>query len=494
LISQQIAINPLILFQYDGNGTKTEATNHDYFDLVTSSPNPEQNAIDFRTAVQMSIELTGNGYIEIQRDGGARVVALWHRSSERTEPIRLSNGTLAYRTTDGINQEVRHIKLEDMIHLKGTCLHAAMGLNPLEFFRGPIGSKLAMDKYGARFFANNATPSGILSVKQKVKPEDKPKMRADWESQMLGGNQHRVNILDQEATFTPITIHQDNAQYLESKIETAKEIAAFFGVQGYAVGLLDKGIKANVEQQAQDLYNYCLRPRMAKWEMAFSTKLFNNKGRSAGRYGAHFNVFKLLHPDDVSIQKSIQSSIQNAVITPNEGRAWLGLNGIGSVGDRHYLQLNMQTLENANAAVPDNGQPDPELAREQEENSLPKRLGQNYRSLFKDGVQRLLKTSNRDYKSVYRCLWPTLDAMAKAASQSIEGEHPECDKAVDDLILKIEHRAKKWTEEDIETICADELKKVATSLIYAVNRDEANAKSKKIIESLSADETEQEIE
>lgn len=494
LISQQIAINPFDIYQFDGNGNKTEATSHDYFDLIANNPNPEQNSIDFRTAVQMSVELTGNGYIEIQRNGGGRVIALWHRSSETTKPFRLNNNELVYLTLDDKSEKERLIKLEDMIHLKGTTMNGYTGLNPLEFFRGPIGGKLAMDKYGNRFFANNATPSGILTVPVKVKPEDKPKMRADWEMQQVGGNQHRVNILDQGATFTPITIAQNDAQYLESKTEIAKEIAAFFGVQGYAVGLLDKGIKANVEQQAQDLYNYCLRPRMAKWEKAFSTKLFNNKGRSAGRYAVHFDVFKLLHPDDASIQTSIQSSIQNGIITPNEGRSWLSLNGIGPVGDHHYIQLNMQTLEMANEAVPlnagtpDAGQEDKELALEQEENSLPRLPGSEFRTLFTDGISRLLKHTNRDYKVVYKCLWPALETMSQIARQSVKGDHPECDKAVEELLAKIEHRAKKWSEADITSICDDEIKRAQTKFIYAVNSDLAAAKSKRDVAALEAEQ------
>lgn len=488
LISQQIAINPLDLFQIDADGNKSEASSHDYFDLIVNNPNPEQNSIDFRTAVQMSIELTGNGYIEIQRNNGGRVIALWHRSSEKTKPFRLNNDQLVYLTLDDKGDKDRMIRLEDMIHLKGTTLNGYTGLNALEFFRGPIGGKLAMDKYGNRFFANNATPSGILTLPVKAKPEDKPKMRADWEMQQVGSNQHRINILDQGATFTPITIAQNDAQYLESKTEIAKEIAAFFGVQGYAVGLLDKGIKANVEQQAQDLYNYCLRPRMAKWEKAFTTKLFNTRGRSAGRYAVHFDVFKLLHPDDASIQTSIQSSIQNGIITPNEGRTWLGLNSMGPVGDRHYIQLNMQTLEVANTVVPDNGQPDKELALEAEENSLPKLSGSQHRDMFTKGIAQLIQSPNRDYKAVYKCLWPAIETMSQIANQSLNGEHPECDKAVEELLSKIEHRAKKWSEEDIATITEDEFKRTQTKFIYAVNSDLAAAKSKRDVAALEAEQ------
>lgn len=493
LISQQIAINPFNVYQLDGSGNKTEAINHDYFDLVTNNPNPEMDSISFRTAVQFSTELTGNGYIEIQRDNGGRVVALWHRASERTHPFRMSNGVLAYQTTDSESREPRIIRMEDMIHIKGATLNGLVALNPLEFFRGPIGSKLAMDKYSARFFANNATPSGILSMPatMKVRPEDKPKMRADWESQMHGGNQHRINILDQGATFTPITIAQNDAQFLETKTEIAKEIAAFFGVQGYAVGLLDKGIKANVEQQAQDLYNYCLRPRMAKWEKAFSTKLFSSKGRSAGRYITHFDVFKLLHPDDASIQVSIQSSVQNGVITPNEGRSWLGLNNDGDPsGNRRYIQLNMQTLENANAVVPAPSKPDTELALEQEENSRPIGIDAQYRDWFVDSMSRFMKRDVRDAKSARQCLLPVLESMTATLKQGNSNTSLSADeetvKAIEKYTNSLVSKSTKWSGDPNEVI-AVEFNKVIRTLVFSIESGIAKQRATERLKELQGD-------
>ena len=499
LIAKQVATNPFNMYEFDGSGNRNLAASHDYFDLVNSKPNPYQDAIAFRTAVELSTLLTGNGYIEIQRDKGARAVALWHRSSYLTVPHWRPDATsivgqkLWYKTTDSAGGEDRWIPCENMIHLMDMTRDGWVGMSAIHHHSQTFGKRIAMDKFGARFFANNATPSGILTMPAnlKVKPEDKPKMRKDWEDQQLSGNQHRINILDQGTTFTPITIAQNDAQYLESSNATAEDIASIFGVPGYVVGLLSKSVKANVEQQNQDLYNLCLRPRMTRWEMAYTNKLFNNKGRSAGRYSVQFDMFKFLHPDSASLVVSNQSSIQNGVMSVNEARATVGLNSIGPVGDAHYIQLNMQTLELANSNPPVNDKPDTELALEQETNSLPKRLGQNYRGLFKDGATRLIKTSVRDHKAVYRCLWPTVDALARVAYQDLKGEHTECDKAVDELLIKIEHRCKKWSEENIEAICDEELKKVATSLIYAVNRDEANAKSKKMADALLA-ETEQE--
>lgn len=496
LISKQIATNPLFMFRLDENGSKSLASDHDYFDLVFNRPNPVQNSVAFRTAVQISLLLHGNGYIELQRDNANRVVAMFHRSALRTEPLWLPDNTMAYRCKDTPDGHERFIKPEDMIHLMGATLDGFVGLSPIAFAKQSIGAKLAMDKYGARFFANNATPSGILSTKHKVKADDIPKMRAEWEAMQTGGNQHRISILDQELTYQAISIPQNDAQYLESKNASEKEIAAIFGVPGYAIGLLDKGIKANVEQQAQDLYNYCLRPIMATWEKEFTCKLFSSRGRSAGRLIVKFDTRELLRPDAPSRQTYYQSGIQNGWLSQDEVRDLEGYNAIpNGDGDGYYIQLNMQSLALANSTDPTKNPPDNELAQEMETNSLPKKLGQNYRGLFKDGMQRLMKNTNRDYKAVFRCMWPTIDALAQAAraTQPTLKENGETLKAIDKLIEGMEHRAKKWDAESIESLLDDEMKRVAKALIFSTNADAANQKSKQDVAELE-DEAEQEID
>lgn len=490
LISKQIATNSLFMYGVDDKGNKSLATDHDYFDLVLNRPNPYQNSVSFRTAVQISLLLHGNGYIEIQRDNGGRVVALYHRSSERTTP-EFINGTLLYCCTDGEDSDPRYIKCEDMIHLMATTLNGFIGLSPIAYARQSIGSKIAMDKYGGRFFANNATPSGILTTKQKMKPEDKPKMRSDWESQSSGANSHRVQILDQEMTFQPISIPQNDSQFLESRNSTEKEIAAIFGVPGYAIGLLDKGIKANVEQQAQDLYNYCLRPIMATWEKEFTCKLFSTRGRSANRFVVKFDTRELLRPDAASRQTYYQSMIQNGVLSQDEVRSLEGYNAIpNGDGDGYYIQLNMQSLAMANSTDPTPNPPDVDLQEEMEANSLPKRLGQQYRTLFKDGIQRIIKSNVRDSKTIYRCLWPTLDTMSKATNMVAPSVSTSRDKAVDELLTKIEHRAKTWTEDNLESICDDEIKRAAKQMIYAARADEGLYKAKNDVALLETDATE----
>jgi HK97 family phage portal protein len=492
-ISSQMAVNSLFLYEVDEEGNKTLAADHDYFDLLTKRPNQEMDAASFRTAVQVSALLHGNGYIELVRNNAARVVAMWPRSGHCTRPARLPSGDYGFITSDSDDGRERFVSAENMIRIMGLTVDGRSGLSPIMYHAQTIGRKIAMEKFGARFFANSATPSGILSTTQKVKPEDKTKMRSDWEALQSGRNQHRVAVLDQELKFQQISIPQDEAQYLETLNATDKQIAQMYAVPAAAIGLLDKGIKANVEQQMRDAYNYCLRPWMERWEIAFNTTLFASVGRSAGRYIVEYSTRKLLMGDNESRLKYYQSMIQNGVLSPNEVRNLEGYNQIPD-GNGHYIQLNMQTLAFANTTDPVPDGPNTELAMEMEENNF-KRLGASYRGLFKDGVRRFIRRGAADKKTAALCLWPVLESIAIGMRQNSALEDTEVltsteetYKAIAKLVDGFAHRSKEWAEADVDKICTTELKRAVKSLIFATGQDVANHLSRKAVAELEAED------
>lgn len=393
IIAEQIAINPLFMYQVDGEGQKRLAVDHDYFDLVTNRPNDEQDAIQFRTASQSCLLLWGNSYIELERDNSNRVTAMWNRHPSITSPIRDSKGRKAFVTKDSPDKKERFILNENMIHLMGVTFDGEVGISPVEFARQSIGGNLAMDKFSNRFFANYAMPQMALLTKKLVKPEVKQQMRTDWENQHSGSNQHRLAVLDGEMDIKTLSVTQEQAQFLESKLQTKQEVAALFGVPGHMLGMTDKGVKANVEQQSQDFYTSGIRPWAMKWEKAVGNKLFSNKGRSAGRYIVKFDMSGFIRGDSASRIAFYQTGIQNGILSPNEAREMEGLNSIGPDGDGHYIQLNMQSLALANSTDPSPDGPNTELAQELEENSFIRRVSLSKRmALVKQIVEEVKKS------------------------------------------------------------------------------------------------------
>ncbi len=125
-----------------------------------------------------SIALTGNGYLELTRNQQKDVTGLWFLNPACVQPIRQADGSIAYRTTEGLAPgNFKLLQAADVIHVPWHSLNGVTGISPIAQARNAIAYSIAMDKFNGRFFANNATPSGILTLPAglKAKPEDKPR-------------------------------------------------------------------------------------------------------------------------------------------------------------------------------------------------------------------------------------------------------------------------------------------------------------------------------
>jgi HK97 family phage portal protein len=368
ILSEQVGKMPLNVFERSDAG-KRLAMELPLFDLLELNPNPEMTAMTFRQTVTAQCLLWGNGYAEIQRNGAGQVIALWPHGAWNTKPVRV-NGRLLYETTDG-NGQIRYIRPEDMLHIPYVSLDGMIGLSPIAQARQAIGSSLAMDKFGARFFGNYAMPKIAIQTDKPMRPEDKTMARQDWEALQSGVNQHRVAILDNGMKIQQLSIPPEDAQFLQSRAFTKREICALYGVPPQMVGDLEKAIKSNVEQQGIEFLQYTLAPLLARWLQEVRRKLLPHGGKANKRYTVGFDVRELLRPDATSRQAYYQSGIQNGYLTPNEVREFEDMNPYeGEIGWEPVVNSTLQPLSNMVKQEPGAKAPahDTEIADEAEQN------------------------------------------------------------------------------------------------------------------------------
>ena len=82
--------------------------------------------------------------------------------------------------------------------------------------KNAIGMAIACEEYGAKFFANGATPGGILEDPGTVK--DPQRGRDSWTSAFGGSsNFNKVAVLEEGMKYTPISISPEQAQFFGNK-------------------------------------------------------------------------------------------------------------------------------------------------------------------------------------------------------------------------------------------------------------------------------------
>ena len=103
------------------------------------------------------------------------------------------------------------------------------GYSPLAMAKNAVGLAIATEEYGAKFFANDAAPGGVLEHPGVLKNPDK--VRESWNKLFRGSaNSHQIAVLEEGLKYQPIGISPEQAQFLETRKFQINEIARIFRV------------------------------------------------------------------------------------------------------------------------------------------------------------------------------------------------------------------------------------------------------------------------
>ena len=300
ILAEAIAGLPLHLYTYKDDGGKEKAIGHPLYLLLHDEPNPEMSSFVFRETLMTHLLLWGNAYAQIIRNGKGEVVALYPLMPNRMTVDRDSSGQLFYsyqmNNTDAPTMKAGTVILKpsDVLHIPGLGFDGLVGYSPIAMAKNAIGLAIATEEYGAKFFANGATPGGLLEYPGTVKDPDR--VRESWNKGFSGSqNAGKVAILEEGMKYTPISIAPEQAQFLETRKFQINEIARIFRVPPHMVGDLEKSSFSNIEQQSLEFVKYTLDPWVVRWEQSLSRALFTPEEKK--RYFFKFNVEGLLRGD-----------------------------------------------------------------------------------------------------------------------------------------------------------------------------------------------------
>ena len=322
ILSEAIASLPLHLYKYTDTGT-AKATDHLLYFLLHDEPNPEMTSFVFRETLMTHLLLWGNAYAQIIRNGKGEVLALYPLMPDRMNVDRDESGNIVYEymvsQEDAPINSGSTVKLSpsEVLHIPGLGFDGTIGYSPIAMAKNAIGLAIATEEYGSKFFANGATPSGILEFPGTVKEPER--VRESWNKGFGGENKHKVAILEQGMKYTPISISPNEAQFLETRKFQIDEIARIFRVPPHMIGDLEKSSFSNIEQQSLEFVKYTLDPWVVRWEQSIKRTLLLPDEK--GSYFAKFNVDGLLRGDYQSRMNGYATARQNGWMSANDIRS-----------------------------------------------------------------------------------------------------------------------------------------------------------------------------
>ncbi len=159
ILAETIASLPLHLYKYTESG-KEKALEHSLYYMLHDEPNTEMTSFVFRETLMSHLLLWGNAYAQIIRDGRGNVLGLYPLLPDKMTVDRTSTGELYYQYQKDTGTVI--LRNEDVLHVPGLGFDGLVGYSHIAMAKNAIGVAIATEEYGAKFFANGASPGGVL--------------------------------------------------------------------------------------------------------------------------------------------------------------------------------------------------------------------------------------------------------------------------------------------------------------------------------------------
>lgn len=354
ILSETLAALPLQLYRYTPGG-KERVYNHPLYHLLHDEPNPEMTSFIFRETLMSHLLIWGNAYAQIIRDRLGRIQGLYPLSPDKMTVCRDESGQIyyVYTKTSDENPAIKPygqvpLRKDEVLHIPGLGFDGLVGYSPIAMARNAVGMTMACEEYGASFFANGASPSGVLEHPGVLK--DPAKVRDSWNAVYQGSaNAHKVAVLEEGMKYQQIGIPPEEAQFLETRKFQLNEIARLYRIPPHMIGDLEKSSFNNIEQQSMEFVKYTLDPWVIRWEQSMQKSLFPPEEKK--QFFLKFNVNGLMRGDYESRMTGYSIGRQNGWLSANDIREMEDMNPVPDEegGNLYLVNGSMTKLKDAGA-------------------------------------------------------------------------------------------------------------------------------------------------
>ncbi|WP_158243806.1 phage portal protein [Sinorhizobium medicae] len=312
-ISEAVATSPITVKRRVGD-QEVDVPNFPALRLLTGEANGWTAGFELlRDLASQALTSDAGGLAYVNRVRGKPV-----------EVIHYTPGSITVEYASSGTQEPSYriggkkVKSSDIVHLRGAFSRA-----PISMAKQSISTAYYIERHVEKLFANSARPGGILSFEGKLNAEAATRIGQSWRAAHGGEKSGGVAVLDNSGSYTSVALTSADAQTLELLKEANLQIARAFRVPPSMIYELSRMTWSNWESAGRDWITYSLLPWLRAMESALNRALLSDAER--GEYRFAFDVDDTTQADLTARATAISSLIQATVLSPDEGRDWLGL-------------------------------------------------------------------------------------------------------------------------------------------------------------------------
>jgi HK97 family phage portal protein len=316
LISETIASVPLRTLR-DKAGIREQVPS--FLDNPGGMDGP--TAFEWTEQVLVHLLLHGNAYLAHVLNGAGAIVALtpihplavtpeWQKVDGKPTGLKEFTVTLDDGSTRTFDQTT-------MTQLMGKSLDGLKGLSPIAVARNSLGTALAGDQTAARQFGNGAMIAGLVTPDEDVTEDEAKAIKEGLNAKIAGvDNAGQIAVVNRKLKFTPWTMSNEDAQFLESRQFSVEEVGRWYGIPLHA--LMRSGAVSNwgtgVEEQNTALARTVLSPWAQRIEQRLSRLLSKNQF-------AEFDFAGLERANPEDEIRLLLEQVAGGLLTVNEARA-----------------------------------------------------------------------------------------------------------------------------------------------------------------------------
>lgn len=329
---------------------------------ILEDPNPELTPLEFWRLTYVHRILWGNSVNFRERNAMGETRELWPLDPSKTRVVK-TRRTSANPSGKVFESEEygRTLLPAEVLHIPNLSLDGTSGLSVIAQARQTIGLAQASEAYAAKLFGSGNMLSGLLTTDAKLNNDSAKRLKTRWREKHQGlENAHDIAVLDNGAKFQPLTMPNDDAQFLESRQFSIPEIARFFGVPPFLLmdTLKSTSWGTGLEQQALAWAMFDLHPQwLAPTEQRVTKHLLNDPamGRTQGLEAA-YDLDALRRTDSAARAAFYRVMREVGAFSANDIRDRESLGPIEG-GDTYLQPVNLAPLgTNPNEPAPPAGE------------------------------------------------------------------------------------------------------------------------------------------
>lgn len=345
LLSDSFAQLPAKSVIYSADGERSDAPTPSY---LTEGGAGELTRHELVESVMLSLILAdGNFYGEVMTRAGipqeirpldpSRVTTRRDDSGRIVHDVEVDSGdtVTAADYLLGMNEGVFHVP---GLRMPGSLV----GVNPIERAKQAIGLGLVTEEHGSRLFSEGATPGGVIELPGPAEPEVVGRLKSGWSDNHKGTRKaHRPGVLSDGATWKPISVAPEQAQFLQTRGFQVEQICQLYRVPPHMVSYLSKSTSwgSGIEEQSIGYATFTLGGWISRAESRFSRLV------PPGQH-VRWNVNGLLRGAAATRFAAYATARQWGWLSVNDIRALENMDKIDG-GDVYLSPLNMTPAEEA---------------------------------------------------------------------------------------------------------------------------------------------------